>query len=134
MQRIGVLGSGDVGQTLAAGFTSHGYEVKIAVAYPPSSPISHGSVGFPPARLPTWRRGARCWCWPSKIVIGTTNPIDDDAPVDGVLRVFTGPNESLHERLQAAFPKARFVKAFGWEPADMGTAVPARAIEPLAVL
>jgi len=29
-----------------------------------------------------------------------------------VLRVFTGPNESLMERLQAAFPAIHFVKAF----------------------
>jgi predicted dinucleotide-binding enzyme len=31
---------------------------------------------------------------------------------DGVLRVFTGPNESLMERLQSAFPDAHFVKVF----------------------
>jgi predicted dinucleotide-binding enzyme len=91
-----------------------------------------------------------------------------------VLRSFTGPNESLMERLQRAHPAARFVKAFnsvgsdrmvdpdfqgirptmfycgndaqakgvvarildqfGWEAADMGGALAARAIEPLAVL
>ena len=91
-----------------------------------------------------------------------------------MLRVTTGPNSSLMERLQTAFPGARFVKAFnsvgsdlmvdpklqggpptmficgndaeakatvaklleqfGWEPADMGTAKSARAIEPLAQL
>ena len=32
--------------------------------------------------------------------------------MDGVVKVFTGPNESLLERLQAAFPKTRLVKAF----------------------
>jgi predicted dinucleotide-binding enzyme len=109
-----------------------------------------------------------------KIVIDTTNPLADDAPVDGVLKVFTGPNDSLLERLQAAFPDTRLVKAFnsvgsarmvnpafaggrptmflcgndaearaavaeilkqfGWDPADMGTAVAARAIEPLCQL
>jgi hypothetical protein len=109
-----------------------------------------------------------------KLVIDTTNPISLEPPVDGVLRFFTGPNDSLMERLQAAFPEARFVKAFnsvgnafmvnpsfpggtptmfycgnhagakaevarlierfGWEAADMGTAVAARAIEPLCQL
>ena len=109
-----------------------------------------------------------------KLVIDTTDPITDDPPEDGVLRVFTGPNESLMERLQTAHPKAKFVKAFnsvgadlmvhpalnggpptmfycgndaaakavvgkileqlGWEGADMGSAVAARAIEPLAQL
>ena len=47
-----------------------------------------------------------------KIVIDTTNPLADAPPVDGVLQVFTGPNESLMERLQQGFPDARFVKAF----------------------
>jgi hypothetical protein len=109
-----------------------------------------------------------------KTVIDTTNPIAEAPPKDGVLPFFTGPNESLLERLQAAFPEARLVKAFnsvgnayfvnpslpggpptmfycgndasakaevkalvlqfGWEPADMGTATAARAIEPLCQL
>jgi predicted dinucleotide-binding enzyme len=109
-----------------------------------------------------------------KVVIDTTNPIAEGPPVDGVVQFFTGPNESLMERLQAAHPKARFVKAFnsvgnsrmvnpafrggqpsmfycgnddaakadvkkvieqfGWEPADMGRAAAARAIEPLCQL
>lgn len=47
-----------------------------------------------------------------KVVIDTTNPIADAPPVDGVLQYFTGPNESLMERLQHEFPAARFVKAF----------------------
>jgi predicted dinucleotide-binding enzyme len=47
-----------------------------------------------------------------KVVIDTTNPIADAPPEDGVLRFFTGPNDSLMERLQSAFPGARFVKAF----------------------
>jgi 8-hydroxy-5-deazaflavin:NADPH oxidoreductase len=109
-----------------------------------------------------------------KIVIDTSNPISDAPPVDGVIQYFTGPNDSLHERLQHAFPEVRLVKAFnsvgsarmvdpafkdgrptmffcgndadakawvaklldafGWEAADMGSAVAARAIEPLAQL
>ena len=109
-----------------------------------------------------------------KVVIDATNPIADTPPVDGVLQYFTGPNESLLERLQASYPDIRFVKAFnsvgaarmvdpqfkagrptmfycgndeaartfvgkvldqfGWEGADMGNAIAARAIEPLAVL
>ena len=46
------------------------------------------------------------------MVIDTTNPIADAPPVDGVLQYFTGPNESLMERLQREFPALRFVKAF----------------------
>jgi hypothetical protein len=47
-----------------------------------------------------------------KTVIDTTNPIADEPPVNGVLRFFTGPNESLLERLQRRAASARFVKAF----------------------
>ena len=39
-----------------------------------------------------------------KVVIDTTNPISDQPPVDGVVQFFTGPNSSLLERLQAAYP------------------------------
>ena len=47
-----------------------------------------------------------------KTVMDATNPIADKAPVNGVLQFFTGPNESLMEQLQAAFPALHFVKAF----------------------
>ena len=45
-------------------------------------------------------------------MIDTTNPIGHEPPEDGVLRFFTSPNDSLMERLQNAFPDAKFVKAF----------------------
>jgi hypothetical protein len=47
-----------------------------------------------------------------KLVIDTTNPIANAPPEGGVVRFFTGPNESLLERLQAKAPAAHFVKAF----------------------
>jgi hypothetical protein len=47
-----------------------------------------------------------------KPVIDAANPIADAPPVKGVLRYFTGPNESLMESLQREFPDALFVKAF----------------------
>jgi predicted dinucleotide-binding enzyme len=48
----------------------------------------------------------------AKVVIDATNPIADRPPTDGVIAFFTGPNESLLERLQKRAPKARIVKAF----------------------
>jgi predicted dinucleotide-binding enzyme len=193
MKQVGILGSAVVGQTLAQGFTQHGYEVRIGSRSPAklatfteSSGISagtfdavagwgellvlavHGTAAVEALTLAgaDHHRG--------KIVIDTTNPLSKEPPVDGVLKVFTGPNESLLERLQAAFPHTRLVKAFnsvgsprmvdpkyaggrptmffcgndeeakaevaailtqfGWEPADMGTAAAARAIEPLCQL
>ena len=46
-----------------------------------------------------------------KVVIDACNPIGG-APQNGVLKFFTNLDESLMERLQKQFPKARFVKAF----------------------
>ena len=47
-----------------------------------------------------------------KTVIDTTNPLAAGPPVDGVLPYFTGPNESLGEKLQAKLPESHVVKAF----------------------
>jgi predicted dinucleotide-binding enzyme len=47
-----------------------------------------------------------------KIIIDATNPIADAPPDNGVLKYFTTLDDSLMERLQRAFPEARFVKAF----------------------
>jgi predicted dinucleotide-binding enzyme len=55
-------------------------------------------------------------CGPDKLkgktIIDATNPIADAAPVNGVLGFFTGPNQSLMEKLQQLAPQANFVKAF----------------------
>lgn len=48
-----------------------------------------------------------------KIIIDATNPVVEPLKVeDGVEEYFTGPNESLMERLQHKVPEGRFVKAF----------------------
>jgi hypothetical protein len=47
-----------------------------------------------------------------KTILDATNPIAEAPPVDGVLVLFTGPTESLAERLQTKFPQAHIVKAF----------------------
>jgi predicted dinucleotide-binding enzyme len=130
--KVGVLGSGVVGQTLADALLKQGHEVM------------RGSRE--PSKLEAWRHGAGprasvgsfaaaaehgplavlavkgtaaeavvkgcAAALAGKVVIDTTNPIAEAPPSNGVLRFFTGPNESLMERLQAAAPTARFVKAF----------------------
>jgi predicted dinucleotide-binding enzyme len=129
--RFAVLGSGQVGQVLARGLAQHGYDVRIGsrtpsklAAFAAASGIQSGTF----ADVASWAEGmvlavrgsaaeeALLEAGPQhlkgKLVIDTTNPLTDDPPVDGVLRFFTGPNESLMERLQSAFPVARFVKAF----------------------
>jgi 8-hydroxy-5-deazaflavin:NADPH oxidoreductase len=131
--KIGVLGSGEVGETLANGFLRHGYEV-MRGSRDPKKLASWKSGAGAKASAGTFAEAAKfgelvvlsvkgaaaeeavAQCGPGaldgKTVIDTTNPIADAPPVNGVIQVFTGPNESLHERLQRRTPKAKFVKAF----------------------
>ncbi len=191
---IGILGSGDVGQTLASGFLQHGHAVMIGTrdaakladwlkANPRGSVGTFsetgafgdvivlavkGSVAAEAIHAAGGEKLAK------KTVIDATNPIADAPPKDGVLKFFTNLDESLMEKLQTEFPAVHFVKAFnsvgagrmvnpqfkggkptmficgddsgakatvttllnqfGWETSDMGTAVAARAIEPLCIL
>jgi predicted dinucleotide-binding enzyme len=131
MKKIGVLGSGDVGKTLAAGLEKHGYEVRIGTRTPSKLAEFSSSSGIEAGTfeaVAAWAEGlvlavkgsaavetlglAGTGNVEGKVILDPTNPIADAPPVDGVVRFFTGPNESLMERLQAAYPKARFVKAF----------------------
>jgi predicted dinucleotide-binding enzyme len=130
--RIGVIGSGVVGQVLADGFLGHGYEVMRGSREPVKLAAWKAAAGAR-ARAGTFEEAAAfgelvvlavkgtaaeaalaaCGrALDGKTVIDTTNPIADAPPVNGVLRFFTGPNESLLETLQARAPAARFVKAF----------------------
>jgi len=132
-QKIGVVGTGPVGQTLANGFRAHGHEVM------------RGSRD--PGKLAEWKQGAGAkastgtfadaaafgevvvlavkgsaaesavdLCGAAnlngKTVLDTTNPIADAPPVHGVLKFFTTLDDSLMERLQRKVPGAHFVKAF----------------------
>lgn len=129
--RIGVLGSAVVGQTLAAGLKKHGYDVRIASRTPAKLAEFSQKSGIPAGTfgdVAAWAeaivlavkgdvaeqavREAGAANVSGKLVIDTTNPIANEPPEDGVLRFFTSPNDSLMERLQAAFPQAKFVKAF----------------------
>lgn len=133
MQKIGVLGSGVVGQTLANGFLKHGFEVMRGSRDPAKLADWKASAGAK-ASIGTFAETSRfgdvvVLCvkggaaeaaldeagldnLAGKIVLDATNPIADAPPQDGVLKFFTGPNDSLMERLQKRAPKARFVKAF----------------------
>ena len=131
MEKVGILGSAVVGQTLAQGFKAHGYEVRIGSRSPAKLASFTESSGVPAGTLEAvaaWGEllvlavqgtGAEAALslagvdsHRGKIVIDTTNPITPDPPVDGVIKYFTGPNSSLLEQLQAAFPDTRLVKAF----------------------
>lgn len=130
--KVGVLGSGIVGQTLASGFVKHGYETMIGTREP--AKLADWSAAHPQARLGSSSdaaafadvvvlavkgtasadalRAAGNAHLAGKVVIDATNPIADAPPVHGVLRFFTNLDDSLMEQLQREFPEARLVKAF----------------------
>lgn len=192
--KIGILGSGTVAQTLAAGLARHGHEVMLGTREPAKLAefaAQHAGVkvgtaaqaaAFAELALLAVKgtaaeaalQGEVSRQLAGKVLIDATNPIADAPPDQGVLRFFTTLDDSLMERLQRAHPAVRFVKAFnsvgsalmidpqlaggrptmfiagddveakqavaallaevGWDSADMGGAVAARAIEPLCML
>lgn len=130
VDKVGVLGSGEVAQVLAKGFKSKGCNVRIGsrepsklAAYARENGIAAGTFAEVAAHAELAVLSVHGQAAPAlvaslasalsgKIVIDTTNPIAEGGPEGGILRFFTGPNESLMERLQAAAPGARFVKAW----------------------
>lgn len=133
MKRVGVLGSGQVGEVLANAFLACGYAVKRGSRSPEKLQAwaekagANASTGtfadtaqFAELLVLAVKGNAAETALEAcggphlngKVVIDTTNPIADAAPEQGVLRFFTDINDSLMERLQRKFPSADFVKAF----------------------
>ena len=131
--KIGILGSGEVGRSLAVGFLKHNYEVMIGTRdknklekfkeetknkvlvgnFNETAKFGEvvvlavkGLIAKEVIRLAGEER------LKGKIVIDTTNPLSDFPPERGVLKFFTSLDKSLMEELQSKFPKIRFVKAF----------------------
>jgi predicted dinucleotide-binding enzyme len=133
MKRVGVLGSGVVGTTLADGFLKHGWAVMRGSREPGKLADWLAGAG-PQAATGTFAEAAAfgdivvlavkgeaaesaldlagAAALAGKLVLDTTNPIASAPPVNGVLRFFTSLDESLMERLQRRVSAARFVKAF----------------------
>ena len=130
--KIGILGSGVVGETLASGFLKYGHEVMRGSREPQKLGDWKAAAGAK-AHTGTFEETARfgevvvltvkgtaaeaclALCGRAldgKVVLDTTNPIADKPPTNGVLAYFTTHDESLMERLQKQAPKARFVKCF----------------------
>jgi predicted dinucleotide-binding enzyme len=128
-----VIGSGDVGRTLAGGLIRHGYDVMIGTNTPAKHEALRAKTGGK-AKVGSFAEAAKfgkivvlavkgsaveasleligAGNLEGKTVIDTSNPIADLPPENGVIRYFTGLDESLMERLQKKVPGARFVKAF----------------------
>ena len=130
--KIGVIGSGVVGQTLAEGFLRHGHEVEIGSRAP--AKLGEWAAKHTGASAKTFGEAAVFGevvvlavageaalealtlvdpgALDGKPVIDACNPIGGGPTVNGVLSFFTTFQESLMERLQQAHPHAFFVKAF----------------------
>jgi len=132
--KIGVLGSGTVGQTLASGFLKHGHAAMIGTREPGGEGLKKWLANNPKGAVGTFGQAAAFGevlllatlgrvaaqvielagkeNFTGKVLIDANNPIGDAPPVDGVLQFFTGPNQSLGEQTQALIPRAHVVKAF----------------------
>ena len=130
--KVGILGSGQVAQTLGTGFLAHGHEVTLGTR--DASKLEEWAAQNPGGRVGSFSdaasfgevvvlaakgsaaadvlRAADPANLAGKPVLDTTNPIADAPPANGVLSFFTDLDDSLMERLQREFPDARFVKAF----------------------
>jgi predicted dinucleotide-binding enzyme len=132
-KKVAVLGSGIVGQVLAHGFIKYGYKTMRASRDKSKLAdwLSNAGKGSQTGDFTeaaefgeiivlavkgTAAKSALELCGANnlagKTIIDATNPIADDPPVNGVIKYFTSPNESLMEKLQNTYPEANFVKAF----------------------
>ena len=132
--KVAILGSGEVGQVLGAGFLKHGHEVMMGTRDPKKEEVAKWVAETPGAKAGTFAEAAAFGevivlavlgtvvelvvqlagpaNFKGKTLIDATNPIADAPPVDGVLQFTTGPNESAAEQLQELIPEAHVVKAF----------------------
>jgi predicted dinucleotide-binding enzyme len=130
--KIGIIGSGEVAQTLGGGFLKHGHEVMLGTR--DSAKLAEWAKANPKARVGSFAdtakfaevavlavkgtitadavRAAGAANLANKVVIDATNPIAEAPPVNGVLRFTTNLDESMLERVQREFAGIRFVKAF----------------------
>ena len=137
--KVGVLGSGEVGQALGDGFVKHRHEVMLGTRDP--AKLADWAARNPNARVGTFAEAAEfgelivlavngkasstalglagAENLAGKTIVDATNPISDVPPVNGVLSFFTKQNESLMEQLQQEFPDAHFVKAFNSVGSDL---------------
>jgi 8-hydroxy-5-deazaflavin:NADPH oxidoreductase len=118
--RIGILGSGVVGQALARGLAHHGHEVRIGTRKDSVDDVPVGSprevveaadlvflsvVGTAAVDVAAGVRGQL----EGKVLVDTTNPLDFSSGRPGL---FVGHSDSLGEQVQRAVPEAHVVKAY----------------------
>jgi 8-hydroxy-5-deazaflavin:NADPH oxidoreductase len=132
--KVGIIGSGMVGQVLGRAFLIEGHAVMLGTRNPAKEEVVKWQKDNAKGKTGTFEEAARygellVLCtggsvataaiglaginnFGSKVVIDTTNPIAHEPPVNGVLKFFTDINESLMEQTQRVIPNARLVKCF----------------------
>jgi 8-hydroxy-5-deazaflavin:NADPH oxidoreductase len=133
IKKIGILGSGQVAQTLGAGFLKHGFQVMLGSSDPGkltkwkdeqgtlagvgsfNDAASYGELLVLAVKGTVAEKvllEIDSGSLSGKTIIDATNPIADAPPQNGVLQFFTSLNQSLMEQLQQVFAHTHFVKAF----------------------
>ncbi len=132
--KIGIIGSGVVGQVLAKAFHSEGHEIKLGTRNIVKEEVVKFKNENPEIQVGTFEETASFGDlivlavhggavtevinlsgksnFNKKVVIDATNPIAAAPPVNGVLQFFTDINASLMEKIQQQIPEAKLVKAF----------------------
>jgi predicted dinucleotide-binding enzyme len=132
--KIGIIGSGAVGQTLGTAFLQEGHDVMLGTRNPGKEEVKKWKADNPKGQTGTFGvtaqfgdllvlavagsvaeaaiKQAGTSHFTNKILIDATNPIASKPPADGVLSFFTSLEESLMEKLQQLLPNAKLVKAF----------------------
>jgi len=113
--RVGIIGSGEVAQSLGAGFLKHGHQVALGSRSP--AKLADWAKQHPSAQTGSFTdvarfgdvvvlavkgeaaadalRAAGAQNLAGKVVIDATNPSTEDEPVNGVLKFFTSLDDSL---------------------------------------
>lgn len=132
--KIGILGSGIVGQVLAKAFLQEGHSVILGtrdINKPEVLKFKEDTPGINIGNFEVTAAGSEIIVlavngaiavdavklagrenFTGKVVIDATNPISKEPPVNGVLSFFTTYSNSLMEMLQKELPDAFLVKAF----------------------
>jgi 8-hydroxy-5-deazaflavin:NADPH oxidoreductase len=130
-ERIGILGSGDVGKQLGRGLARHGYDVMVGSREPKkleawkkettgrasigtfAQAAAHGDIVILATSGSATESAielAGAGSFKGKVVIDATNPLDFSKGMPPTL--FVGTTDSLGERVQRKIPDAKVVKCF----------------------
>ena len=132
--KVGIIGSGIVGQVLASAFLKEGHEVMLGTRDTAKEEVVKWNAANPTGQTGSFEETAKFGellvlatggfvtkdaiklagisNFSDKTVIDATNPIAAVPPENGVLKFFTTLDDSLMERIQKLIPDAKLVKAF----------------------